>query len=121
MKYLVWWKRFIVEYDIWKREEDLENTKEAVADFEEKISIEVRQQEKLERIEEKNFRREELLGKYMAKMLYDIRYSSYLVIWDSIRHIRSLNKLLVCYPRTQKIELKQYLAFAYVLCLYQLY
>ena len=58
----------------------MENTKEAVAEFEEKISIEVRQQEKLERIEEKNFRREELLEKYMAKMLYDIRYSSYLVI-----------------------------------------
>ena len=110
-----------MKYDIWKREEDLENTKEAVAEFEEKISIEVRQQEKLERIEEKNFRREELLEKYMAKMLYDIRYSSYLVIWDPIRHVRSPNNLLVCYPRTQKMELEQYLAFAYVLCLYQSY
>ena len=58
----------------------MENTKEVVAEFEEKMSIEVRQQEKLERVEEKNFRREELLRKYMAKMLYDVRHSSYLVI-----------------------------------------
>jgi len=34
------------------------------------MSAEVRQQEKLDRIEEKNFRRGELLGKYMIKILY---------------------------------------------------
>jgi len=34
------------------------------------MSVEVRRQEKLDRIEKKNFRREELLGKYMTKMLY---------------------------------------------------
>jgi len=36
-------KEFIVEYNIWKREEDLENTKEMVAEFNEKLNAEVRQ------------------------------------------------------------------------------
>ena len=49
VKYLVYWKRFIVKYDIWERKEDLENTKEIVAEFEKRINIEVRQQEKLEK------------------------------------------------------------------------
>ena len=38
--------------------------------FEGRISVKVRKQEKLDRIEEKNFRREELPGKYTVKMLY---------------------------------------------------
>ena len=36
-------KKFIVEYNIWEREEDLENTKEVVAEFNEKLNAEVRQ------------------------------------------------------------------------------
>jgi len=39
-------------------------------EFEERINMEVRRQEKLDIIEKKNFRRGELLGKYMAKILY---------------------------------------------------
>ena len=35
-----------------------------------RMSTEVRRQEKLNMIEKKDFRREELPGKYMAKMLY---------------------------------------------------
>jgi len=46
-----------VEYNTWKREEDLENTKEVVAEFEEKMNAEVRQQEKLNITKERNFRR----------------------------------------------------------------
>ena len=34
------------------------------------MNVEVRKQEKLDIIEEKNFRSGELLGKYIAKMLY---------------------------------------------------
>ena len=34
------------------------------------MSAEVRRQEKLDRMEEKDFRREKLPGKYMAKILY---------------------------------------------------
>ena len=42
IKYLVHWKRFIVEYDIWEKEKDLGNIKEVVANFKERISIKVR-------------------------------------------------------------------------------
>jgi len=59
-----------VEHDSWKREEDLENTKEVVAKFERKINAEVRRQEKLDIMEERDFRRGDLLEKYMTKMLY---------------------------------------------------
>ena len=44
IKYLVWWKRFMAEYDTWKRKKDLENTKEVVAEFEGKLSVKVRRQ-----------------------------------------------------------------------------
>jgi len=37
---------------------------------EEKINTEVRRQEKIDMAEERDFRREELPGKFMAKMLY---------------------------------------------------
>ena len=70
IKYLVQQKEFIVEYDSQEKEEDLENTKEVVVEFERRISIEVRRQEKLDIIDEKDFKREELLGKYIVKMLY---------------------------------------------------
>ena len=59
-----------MEYDSWKKEEDLENAKEVVAKFEGRINVEVRRQEKLDIIEERDFRRGELLEKYMTKMLY---------------------------------------------------
>ena len=60
----------MVKHDSWEREKDLENTKDVVAEFEERMSIEIRRQEKLNKIEERDFRRGELPGKYMAKMLY---------------------------------------------------
>ena len=48
----------------------MENTKELVVEFKGRINVEVRRQEKLDLAEEKNIRRGELLGKYMARMLY---------------------------------------------------
>jgi len=48
----------------------LENTKEAVVEFEERLSAEVRRQEKLNIVEEKDFKRRELLEKYIVMMLY---------------------------------------------------
>jgi len=39
-------------------------------EFEGRMNVEVRRQEKLDIVEEKNFRRGELLGKFTAKMLY---------------------------------------------------
>jgi len=70
VKYLVQWKGFMAEYNSWEKEKDLENTKKLVAEFERRMNTEVRRQEKLDLAEEKNFRRVELLGKYMARMLY---------------------------------------------------
>jgi len=61
----------MVEYDSWKKEENLENTKELVTEFEKKINTEVRRQKNLDLAEEKNFRRVELPGKYTVKMLYE--------------------------------------------------
>ena len=37
MKYLVYWKRFTIKNDTWEKEEDLENVKELVKKFEERI------------------------------------------------------------------------------------
>jgi len=69
-KYLVWWKRFTAEGDTWERIENLKNAEEAIKEFEGKMSVEVRRQEKIDMTEEKDFRRGELLGKFTAKMLY---------------------------------------------------
>ena len=60
----------MAENNTQKREEDLENTREAVEELERRMRAEVRRQEKLDMMEEKNFRREKLLGKYIVKMLY---------------------------------------------------
>jgi len=48
----------------------LKNTKEEITDFEGRMNVEVRRQEKLDWAEEKDFRRVELPGKYMTKLLY---------------------------------------------------
>ena len=49
----------------------MENKKKIVIEFEERMNIEVRRQEKLNIAEKRNFRREELPEKYIAKMLYN--------------------------------------------------
>ena len=61
----------MVEHDSWKKEESLENAKEVVAEFEGRMNAEVRRQEKLDVMEEKDFRRGELPEKYIARMLYE--------------------------------------------------
>jgi len=40
VKYLVQWKRFIIEYNSWEREKDLENAKEVVVKFEGRMNVE---------------------------------------------------------------------------------
>jgi len=70
-KYLVRWKGFTVESDTWEKEEDLKNAKKLVEDFEGRVEVEIRRQEKLDRAEEQDFRRGELPGKFIAKMLYE--------------------------------------------------
>ena len=41
IKYLVWWKGFIVEHDTWKKKKDLKNAKEVVIEFEEKLNTKI--------------------------------------------------------------------------------
>ena len=69
-KYLVQWKRFIAEGDTWERKENLKNVEEALEEFKERMSAEVRKQERIDLAEERDFRREELPGKFTVKMLY---------------------------------------------------
>ena len=51
-KYLVHWKGFMVEHDIWERREDLGNAKEVLEEFKGRMDTEVRRQEKIDRVEE---------------------------------------------------------------------
>ena len=71
-KYLVRWKRFMVEHDIREKKEDLVNTKEAVDEFERKIGTEVRRQEEVGKWSQrtKKEKRIELPERYTAKLLY---------------------------------------------------
>ena len=59
----------MVEHNIWEKKENLGNAREAVKKFEGR-STEVKRQEKLDMMEKKDFRRKELPGKYITKMLY---------------------------------------------------
>ena len=69
-KYLVQWKGFMAEGDIWERKENLKNAEELIEEFERRINMEVRRQEKIDMAEERDFRRGELPGKFTVKMLY---------------------------------------------------
>ena len=59
-----------MEHDTLEREENLENAMKVVAEFERRLNTEVRWQEKLDIAKKQDFRRKELPGKHMAKMLY---------------------------------------------------
>jgi len=69
-KYLVQWKGFTAKRDTWERKENLKNVEEALEEFEGRMSAEVRRQERIDIAEERDFRRGELPGKFMARMLY---------------------------------------------------
>jgi len=73
----VHWKGFTAKNDIWEKEQDLENIRKIVEEFKRRINIEVRRQEKLDRLEKRDFRREELLEKYIAKILYRWDYRKF--------------------------------------------
>ena len=60
----------MVEHDIWERKEDLGNIREVLEKFDGKMNTEVKRQEKLDMVEEKDFKKRELPRKFMAKMLY---------------------------------------------------
>ena len=60
----------MVEYNTWKRRQNLENAREVLEEFEGRMNAEIRRQENLDRAEEKDFRRKELPRKFMVKILY---------------------------------------------------
>ena len=60
----------MMKQNSWKKEENLENVRKLVTEFERRMNAEVRRQEKLDLAEKRDFRRETLLGKYTVKMLY---------------------------------------------------
>ena len=60
----------MAEGDTWERKENLKNAEEALEKFEGRMSAEVRRQERIDMAEESNFRRGELPGKFIARMLY---------------------------------------------------
>jgi len=64
-KYLIWWKGFTVKGDTWERRENLKNAEELIEEFE-REEVVVRRQVG----EDEGYRRMELPGKYMAKLLY---------------------------------------------------
>ena len=69
-KYLMWWKGFTAKENTWEKKENLKNVKEALKEFKGKISAEVRKEERINIAEKKDFKREKLLEKFTARMLY---------------------------------------------------
>jgi len=65
--YLVWWKGYTAEEDTWELKENLGNAKDLVKKFKEEYG-EIRRLR--ERRNSKEDKKRELLGRYMAKMLY---------------------------------------------------
>ena len=65
VKYLIRWKGFTAERDIWERRENLKNAEELIEKFE-RGGVEIRWQKG----EADEYRRMELPGKYTAKLLY---------------------------------------------------
>ena len=59
-----------MEHNSWVKKEELGNVKEVLVEFKERIEVEVRRQEKIDRAEERDFRRGELPEKFMARILY---------------------------------------------------
>lgn len=71
-RYLVWWKEYTVEADIYEGEENLENAKEVIKEFRREYwqnKEVIRYQEREEDKEEGVWSRD-LLGEYMVKMLF---------------------------------------------------
>ena len=99
VKYLIWWKGFTAERDTWERRENLKNAEELIEEFEQR-GIEVRRQEG----EVEEYRRMELLGKYMAKLLYG---------WDDQKfeeeYLNKLEKNWKKWKGDRKIDESEYL------------
>ena len=61
----------MAENNTWEKREDLENAREALKEFEGRMNAEVRRQEKILIVKERDFRKEDLPGRFTMKMLYE--------------------------------------------------
>ena len=68
-KYLVWQKGFIAESNTWEGIENLENTKEAVKEFEKEYWQDIKDIQRQEQ-KEGTFKRGELPGRFMVRKLF---------------------------------------------------
>ena len=60
----------MVEHNTWEKREDLGNVGDALEEFEGRMNMEVRRQEKLDMAKKRDFRRRKLPRKFTAKILY---------------------------------------------------
>jgi len=82
VEYLVHWKKYTAEKDIWEKEGNLGNAQETIGDYEreyKKIARRIREEE------DGAYNRSELPGRYTAKVLYG---------WDNGRFEREYLKKL---------------------------
>ena len=87
-----------MEQNTWEKRENLENAKKALKKFKGQMNAEVRRQERIEMVEEREFRRRELLGRYTAKLLYE---------WDDRRFEKvgkKLAKVEVSFSRGETLK-----------------
>ena len=61
----------MAENNTWEKREDLENAREALKEFEGRMNAEVRRQEKILIVKERDFRKGDLPGRFTMKMLYE--------------------------------------------------
>ena len=80
---------------------ELEKYKKVVAEFEERISLEIRGQEELEMMKKKSFKREEFIKKYITKMLYKQKE-----IWgEKFKEVRKeLVEIKVCFSNRKTLK-----------------
>ena len=98
-KYLIRWKGFTAEGDTWEKKENLKNAEELIEEFE-RGEIVVRREVE----EEGEYKRMELPGKYMAKLLYG---------WDDRRfeeeYLNKLEKSWKRWKEDRKIDESEHL------------
>jgi len=97
-KYLIRWKGFTAKGDTWERRENLKNAEELIEEFE-RGEVVVRRQ-----VEGEEYKRMELPGKYMAKLLYG---------WDDRRfeeeYLNKLEKNWKKWKEDRKIDKREHL------------
>ena len=67
MKYLVYQKEFMMKHNIWKNKKNLENMKEIITEFKERISVEVKKVGEVRQSRIKRLQKERTIGKVHGK------------------------------------------------------